>query len=250
MTLRTRVAAVTVLLSPVLAQPPKFEVASVKPTSLPRCPENPFAANVPGIAGNRVTAIGTLNNLIRTAYNVTSDRILGGPSWTACPGASSYDVVAKTEGEGTPSTEQVRLMLQALLADRFQLKLHRETKDLPVYQLVIGKNGPKLTESASDTEPSGSIVPGRSRIVMTKRSMDELAQDLLLFVDYPIVNRTGLTGFYDFSLKVNYDFSAGGDPGRVSVLTAVQEQLGLKLKPAKEPTEVLVIEHAEKPSGN
>ena len=80
--------------------------------------------------------------------------------------------------------------------------------------------------------------------------MEDLVQDLLLFVDYPVVNRTGLTGFYDFSLKVDYDYSAGGEPRRVSVLTAVQEQLGLKLESTKGPVEILVIDHVEKPSEN
>jgi uncharacterized protein (TIGR03435 family) len=251
MMLRTGIAILVFLIAPLFAQSPAFEVASIKTVRIPAGAfsfESPFAVTAPRISGNRVTVSGSLSSLIRSAYNVKGNQVLGAPDWATVPRGDTYDVVAKTEGDGAASLEQVRLMLQGLLAERFQLKFHRDMKALPLYELVIGRNGSKLKESAPDVRPSARITSGPlTRLTMTGKSTDDLAQMLSTMADRPVVDKTGLKGLYDFTLEVE---SSASNPMSSSVLTAVQEQLGLKLNPVNEPTEVLVIDHAEKPSAN
>jgi uncharacterized protein (TIGR03435 family) len=236
-----------------------FEVASVKPVEFPRgtFPFGDWTVPAIHISGNRVTTRSSLNGLVAAAYNLKPFQISGAPHWTDTMGRLQlYDLTAKTEGEGTPTMDEVCLKLQALLADRFQLKLHRETKELPVYDLVVGKNGPKLKESAGDTSPrqpatlSGPLV----RLNFSNRSMADLVRFLATNVDRPVLDKTGLTARYDFSLEFtrsNPDVVALDSPDADnSIFSAVQRQLGLKLVPAKEPTEMFVVDHVERPSAN
>ena len=238
---------------------PAFEVASVKPNPLP---PGAFGFGSGGgggagihISGNRVTLVRhSLLRLVMTAYDLKDFQISGMPEW-ALGRDQLYDITAKVEGEGTPALEQVRPMLQTLLADRFQLKLHRETKELPVYNLVVDKKGPKLKDSAGARPPqpvtfSGPLV----RFNLLDKSMAELVDIITGFVDRPVLEKTGLTGRYDFTLEFtrsNPDLVAPDSPeAERSIFPAIQEQLGLKLAPAKEPTGILVIDHAERPSEN
>jgi uncharacterized protein (TIGR03435 family) len=153
-------AGLALLVQPVLlgqTPAPAFEVASVKTNELPPGTFR-FAtqSSVPAIkiSGNRVTTQGSLLGLAAAAYNLRAFQIFGAPRWTDKRGGDQvFDIAAKTEGDGTPSLGQVRQMLRTLLADRFQLKLHRETKELLVYDLVVAKNGPKLRESSGDGSP-------------------------------------------------------------------------------------------------
>jgi uncharacterized protein (TIGR03435 family) len=149
-------------------------------------------------------------------------------------------------------------MLRTLLADRFQLQLHRETKDLPVYALVVGKNGPKLMEGAADTKFSNiqaSTSRHGIRMTATHETMGQLAGQIGIYAGRPILDMTGLTGSYDFKLEwvqenpgaVSPDAS---DLSGASLLEAVQDQLGLKLEARKSHMEILVIDRAEKPSEN
>ena len=196
-----------------------------------------------------------------SAYNVRDYQMSPeGPGWIR---SDRYDIVAKVDGEGRPTMDQVRQMLQKLLADRFQLKLHRETKELPVYALVIGKKGPTLMESAADAKSSMRF--GAGQFTGSKVSMTQLALFLSNALARPVLDGTGLMGTYDFKLQWTPDagqlpglggFGPGpdapppSDPNGPSIFTAVQEQLGLKLESQKGPIEILVLDHAAKPSEN
>jgi hypothetical protein len=238
-----------------LAQAPlAFEVATIKPLGdtirvgarmIPRAqfhyvheiPANPIR----GIAGNRFTVpYSTLTDLIIDAYNVRLDQISGAPKW-ATPDGDMYQINAKAEGDATPTSDQVRLMLRALLADRFQLKLRHETKALPVYELTIAKNGPKMKEL-----PAGTKQPNTG----TWRG---LLLTISIVLDHPLVDKAGLTGTnYQFdwdNTDMAEDLKQGLKPPP-SIFSAVQDQLGLKLELKNAPAEILVIDHAEKPSAN
>jgi len=149
-------------------------------------------------------------------------------------------------------------MLKTLLADRFQLRLRRESKELPVYALVVGKNGPKFHEA--DGATPGGMNYGRGRITARKASMEDFAKRLESELGRTVVNRTALKGDFAFEMEWIPDTGqplgllgpspAPADTSGPSVFTALQEQLGLKLEPQKGPVEILVIDHAEKPSEN
>jgi uncharacterized protein (TIGR03435 family) len=146
-------------------------------------------------------------------------------------------------------------MLQSLLADRFKLKVHHETRPLSVYALVAGKSGPKFKPSTPEEPSVGRFnVNGRiETMTFTTVSMDDLADALTgSYSDRPIIDKTGLTGNYDIKLEATPQSRITRDPqpADLSIFTAVQEQLGLKLEPTKAPVDVLVVDHIEKPSEN
>ena len=147
-------------------------------------------------------------------------------------------------------------MLQQLLAERSRLSVHRETREMSVYGLVIGKDGPKFRESAPETAHSGRLgVSGRNyEVLLKKASMDDVVNAVAnSFPDRPVIDKTGLTGVYDVKLTYTPETRSNRenpDPDDLSVFTAVQEQLGLKLEPQKAMVEVLIVDHVEKPSGN
>jgi bla regulator protein blaR1 len=244
---RTLAILTALLSSYALGQPsqgqPTFEVATVKPTAVDR--RSVFLSN------GRLTGSTSLIGYIRFAYGVEGYQILGGPSWAS---SQSYDIVAKAEDRA--SNAQLKLMLQTLLADRFQLKLHHEMKDLPVYSIVIAKGGPRLKKSAAGTEYTRRF--GGGHFAATKESLAHLANWLSIQVGDTVLDMTGLTEDYDITLDWG---PTGGQPaipdgvlGAQSngfVLSgAMEDQLGLKLEPKKLPTNLLVIDHAEKPSEN
>ena len=148
-------------------------------------------------------------------------------------------------------------MLQTLLGDRFKLTFHREQREMPVYALAVAKNGPKFKESAPDADPiQHHSMNGRNNVItMPKATMDDVTAAIAnAFLDRPVVDRTGLTGTYDIKLtytpETRANREAGPDPTDISVFTAVQSQLGLKLEAQKAMVEILVVDHVEKPSGN
>jgi bla regulator protein blaR1 len=158
--------------------------------------------------------------------------------------------------------KETRLMMQSLLADRFQMKAHFETREMPVYELLVAKGGPKLKENPDLTK--ARYKAGGGGILGTAVPIQNLIDVLEAAADVDgrkIVNKTGLTGQYDISLKwtplqaaaasgaAGGSTPAGGDEG-VSFFTALEEQLGLKLVPTKAPGQVLVIDHIERPSEN
>ena len=191
-----------------LGQPPvlpAFEVASVKPHEFPAGFHVIGNGGTIRISGNRVTILGNLMGLVMSAYNVRAFQVSGSPSWTDKLGRQQdYDINAKTEGDGVPSMDEVRRMLQTLLLDRFQLKLHRETKEIAVYDLEVGKNGPKLKSHVGET--NAREVPSQAgsplmRMKFSNRSIEALLPILENNVDRPVVDKTGLTGSYDFTLE-------------------------------------------------
>jgi uncharacterized protein (TIGR03435 family) len=226
-----------------LAQTPAFEVASI------RLHTGPVMAVGMKPSGPNVTMEAmSLHNLIGYAYDLQPYQILGGPSWIT---ADRYDIAAKAEGDGLLVPTQIKQMTQALLTDRFGLKYHRDTKEMPVYALVVGKNGPKLKESAPDAEKRLTLgsADGHTRMTVTKGDMAQLVGEFsnINGVDRPTIDKTGLTGAYDYQL----DWSRG-EPGSNApvIFTAIQEQLGLKFQPDKARVEVLVIDRVEKPGEN
>jgi uncharacterized protein (TIGR03435 family) len=175
--------------------------------------------------------------LIETAYGVRDDQ-LSGPGWIE---TVRYDVVAKPPAGVTQS--QLRPMLQSLLAERFRLVAHHESKDKRVYELVVVKSGSKLRES---TGPRTFFTSRPALISGTRVSMRELAAALSSLLDRQVVERTGLSGVYDVKVQWTPD-STSGDL-EVSLFTAVQEQLGLKLESSTGAVDVLVIDHIERPT--
>ena len=148
-------------------------------------------------------------------------------------------------------------MLQSLLADRFKLKIHREMREMPVYELVVGKNGPKFKESAPDANPMGHVnVIGRNyEVAIPKATMDEIVDQIAnAFPGRPVLDKTGLTGTYDIRMTYTPSFrtnrESDSDLNDISIFTAVQDQLGLKLQARKALVEIVVLDHIEKPSEN
>lgn len=206
----------------------------------------------------------TAKQLIEQAYGVRDFQLSGAPGWAD---SEHYDIEAKADTEGPLTREQIKVMVQALLADRFQLKIHKESKELPMYALVVGKNGPKLKESTSERS---SLRLGRGMLTAEKVSVEMFAGELARQVGRSITDKTGLKGNYDFKLEWTPDASEsfgpngagpgpgpGGpdappppDPNGPTLFTAVQEQLGLKLESTKGPVEILVIDHIDRPSAN
>jgi uncharacterized protein (TIGR03435 family) len=194
--------------------------------------------------GGRFTATGApLSALMQEAYGIKGFQISGGPSWV---NSERYDVVAKPNAGANLSQERLKPMIQALLAERFQLKIHRETKDLTIYSLMAGKDGPKLHASTGASGPGLSM--GRGQLSGHKVSMTMLASILELQLDRNVRDNTGIQG--DFDIKLEWSPDETADRAGPSIFTALQEQLGLKLGSQKGPVEVLVIDSAEKASAN
>ena len=221
-----------------------FEVASVKPTAT----QGSFTIDFPAGGGFSVRNL-TVQILLQTAYALQDYQISGGPSWMTSAG---FDIQARAAaGAGAPSREQVLQMIQALLADRFHLALHRETRQLPMYALVVGKSGPKL--QAADGSVGGTKTM-LGQMIVKKMSMTTLGNILAFDLKRPVRDETGLQGEFAFTLEWTPGLgesgaaSDAGPSSRPSLFAAVQEQLGLKLESTKGPVEVFVIDHVEKPS--
>jgi uncharacterized protein (TIGR03435 family) len=228
------------------AQAPAFDVVSIKLRKGPIT----FSAD-PAIRGRTVTATAsTLRDLLTYAYGVRYEQLAGGPGWIA---DDHYDLLAKSEGEGVLATADARQMMQALLADRFQLQVHRETQEVPMYALVVARNGPKLKPSRPDAT-GGYTVRGTGQglhMEATRTTMEQLSRQLAGTSGRYVMDRTGLTGLYAFTLDWwPADRTPPADSDIPSMFDALQEQLGLKLEPARGPIEKLVIDRAQKPSEN
>jgi bla regulator protein blaR1 len=256
---------------------PEFEVASIKPAAPDA--RGTFIRMVPG---GRVNITNMpLKELMVLAWRIQPFQISGGPSWID---SARYDISAKPEK--SPKPDELQAMLQALLADRFQLKIHRETKELPIYALVVarkdGKLGPQLSESKEGgcTQPDPSkppppIEPGKlpqlgcGGMMMSPRQLraasipvENMIPMLSRLLGRTVVDKTGLTGKFDISLEWTPDETQAlqmppeapkpppSDAAGPSIFTALQEQLGLKLESQKGPVEVFVIDRAERPSEN
>jgi uncharacterized protein (TIGR03435 family) len=185
--------------------------------------------------------------LISRAFGVAEFQIERGPGWID---TEKYDISARADTPLEMSREELRPCLQALLEERFRLKFHRETKQGSVYSLLVGKNGPKLTEhsGAGTSAISSSSGSGKADITGTKVTMARLSEYLSGQAGRPVIDNTGLSGEYDFRVEWATDEAIGSSGP--SIFTALQEQLGLKLDATKGPIEMIVIDGAEKASAN
>ena len=236
---------------------PVFEVATIKPSD-PSRPGKLFS-----IRGTEVITINTtVDDLITFAYNVHVRQVTGAPGWVE---SDKFDITGKPEGGGLPNLNQFKVMIQKLLADRFQLTFHHDKKELTVYAITVGKNGAKLTKSESAGTVPALLFQGLGNLPGRNATMEEFAGVMQgAVLDRPVVDQTGLTGRFDFHLQWTPDetqFAALRGPGPPptppagteiypDLFTAIQQQLGLKLVSTKAPTDVMVIDHVEKPSGN
>jgi uncharacterized protein (TIGR03435 family) len=270
---------------------PSFEVVSIKPNhSEPGVIPAPTKPD-PGW----FVATLTVKSIIEFAFNVRDFQISGSPSWI---GGEKFDIDAKVQDSVAeelrklPREQQIdrmRLMVQSLLADRFALKVHHETKDLPTFAMTIAKGGPKLTESiapAADLQGSSPPLPGRGgsppmpmpgavmirmgiagqmTLIGKSAPLSKLVFMLSQQFNLPILDQTGLKGTYDFTLEWTSETGLGGaplsrapgvadspapDPYGISIFTAIQDQLGLKLVSTKGPFDIIVIDYVERPSPN
>jgi len=186
----------------------------------------------------------TLKRAVMSAYSLSPNQIFGGPSWLD---SANYDIVAKAS---TPTDDDALLMrmLQSLLADRFKLVVHHETRTMQAYSLELLKQSPKL-EKADEGEDSVSV--SNSSMDAKHVDMDRFAQSLSLQLDHPVVNHTGLKGAFNFKLQWEPERADGpGATDRPSIFTAVQEQLGLRLRAGRNPVDTIVVDHAEQPGQN
>jgi uncharacterized protein (TIGR03435 family) len=227
---------------------PSFEVASIRVRQRDATGSMTFGIL---ISGNHATITGTVSRLLMEAYGVLDYQILGAADWVRSLDAH-YTIIAKVEGDAEPSRALVKEMLQTLLAERFQLRLHRESQPRQILALVVGKDGVKMKESEPEAR---SGVRYRSGDMNGSRlNMAYLAVFLSNQMKQPIIDKTELKGLYDFTLRWTPDeapeTSATPDQRAASIYTAVQEQLGLKLVSQKGDMEVLVIDHVEKPTEN
>ena len=185
----------------------------------------------------------SLRMLIRSAYSLQDDQIIGGPKWLD---SDRYDIEAKT---GHPiKGEEEKVFLQHLLADRFQLKTHTEKRELPVYRLEVAKEGFLLRPSqANSSQIRQTRGPGRNEIMVVRISIHQFAGMLGKSLGRIVQDNTGITGDYDFTLAWDPDGSSDSVP---SVFAALQEQMGLRLESGKAIMDVLVVDSAEKASEN
>jgi uncharacterized protein (TIGR03435 family) len=247
----------------VLAQtpPPRpqfdtFEVATIKPV-----PSDAKGGRYITMQGtNRfVEKYYTLKLLIAAAYNLNPHMISGGPEWMD---SEHFDITAITPGDVRPTREEQMGMLRKLLSERFQLSFHRESKEFSIYELEVAKGGPKLKDAAKPDEAPALInvvYPQSIKLPARNVTMGDFVSMLQRAVlDRPVVDKTGLTGKYDFDLEWAQDESqfdggvaaAPADASAAPLFTAIQQQLGLKLIATRGPVDALIVDKAERPSAN
>jgi bla regulator protein BlaR1 len=261
-----------------------FEVASVKPN---KSGDGRIGFQIQ--PGGRFTATNVpVRELIRMAYGIQSFQLVGGPDWI---GSERFDIVAKAESDPPPSPPggppgPILMMVRNLLVERFKLAVHNETRDLPIYALVMaradgrlgpqfrasqvdcaavraaarGRGGPPLAPPKPGERPPCGMFGGFGRIAAGGVSIAQLAMSLSPRVNRVVLDRTGLTGLYEFELEFTPDQMPQGppppgapplppiDPNGPSIFTALQEQLGLKLDAQRGPVEVLIIDGVEQPT--
>lgn len=235
---------------------PGFEVATIKPSQ----PDEQRAVMIQGT--RLVTRATSLVDVMMFAYGVHPLQIVEAPDWMT---AEKFDLVVQPNLPGRPSTAQMRSIIQQLLADRFKLGFHHAQRELPVYRMVTAKGGQKLTPTPNEEQLStntAAIGIAWGEMTVRNATLSEFASLMQRYVrlDRPIVDHTGVAGKYDFKLNWTPDFSqfdgkpppgpAKSDENAPSLYTAMQEQLGLKLEAVREPADVLVIDHVERPSEN
>jgi uncharacterized protein (TIGR03435 family) len=248
-----------------LQQKPSFEVASIKQNTMSngarggcRGSDSRIAANDPMLRssvplGRCVITAARLSHLLNMAYGIPLQRIFGLPDWD---GPNRFDIEGKAEDATSTTEQQLIAMLQGYLTEQFHLRLHRDVKEEPTFNLLVGKNGPKSLRKSDSN--SASMIPNGASLVFTGYTMDAFAQFLtsLPTVARPVKNMTSLEGTFDFKLDV-LDAKAD-DIGELkmaisrweTITSDIQQQLNLHLESSKGPVETLVVDHAEKPAMN
>ncbi len=241
-----------------------FEVATIKSSD----PASRGMSISLGNGGIFATKNVTLKMLVALAWNVREFQVSGAAGWI---GTDRFDIVAKPDHE-VPRSEEgraiERAMVQSLLADRFHLQAHTESKEMPVYALIVAKNGSKLVES--DPESKGPSLGfsgnrgGKTSVTANKVTMKIFSEALSNQLGRTVIDRTGLNSSYTFKMEFTPDLPVGSGkegadgekadisalPDGPTVFTALTEQLGLRLESRKGPVEIVVIDHAEKPTDN
>jgi uncharacterized protein (TIGR03435 family) len=229
-----------------------FDTASIKPSG--RNANGSTYDYQPG-GGLRVRS-GTLQGLIESAYDVRDFQVAGGPSWL---NTDQFDILARSESAAAglsraDDVKATRIRLQALLADRFHLVVHRETRELQEYALSVDKGGPRMAalRSTATSNPRGGIQQTCGQLIGTQASLSQVVFALSRQMRRPVVDRTGLTGRYDFLLNWTPELAPCADAtdNAPSIFTALQEQLGLRLDSIKGPVDTIVVDRAERPSAN
>lgn len=200
------------------------------------------------VAKGRFSATSaTLKTLVRTAYAVLDSQISGGPAWFD---TDKYDIEARTTAPEELTFDRIQPLLRNLLAERFRLRVHRETRQMPVYALSVDKGGVRFA-AAAPAESIGMNTrkgPGTAKLTATKIPLSLLATNLGNQLGRVVIDKTGLAGNYDLTLQ--WDPDQSGESASPSLFTALREQLGLRLESRKGPVEMLVIDGAERPSDN
>ena len=223
---------------------PAFEVASVKPSEGP-------GNNVEVIPAGIIVHNATVATCIRWAYGVSFGQIAGAdPGGRDVLNSDRYEIIAKPAGPVPES--QLRLMLQTLLADRFKLALHRETREMQTFTMVVDQKGPKFKESLG--EGSSQLTGSKFTRLYKWTTMAQLSDFISDAMRSPVVDRTGLSARYDFSIDLTPYLAAAPEQQQpdipAMVASALRDELGLKLTSQRAPVEFLVIDHLEKPSPN
>ncbi len=240
---------------PLMNPDPSFEVATVKPS-----PPDSTRAGM-DMKGDLFSVMNlSLLNLMTFAYDTNRHQIAGAPAWFT---TERFDITGKPEGEGTPSQDQMRVMLRKLLAERFQLAVRRDKQEMPVYTINVSKSGSKFSRTEKTGDTPFIVMPRPGTLAMSNASMADLCRVYQSLLDRPCVDQTGLAGRYEFSLVWTPDrpgvpapnptgLAATPDNANLApdIFLATQEQLGLKIEAGKSRIEVLVIDKVERPTGN
>lgn len=219
-----------------------FEVAAIKPSDM----TGPVGIRrFPG--GRFVTSNTSLKLLITWTYDIGDERLVGAPGWLD---SARFDVAAKAPNQN-PTLDELHSMMKALLADRFKLRVHAETRDLSMYMLEVDRNGPKVhvldAPLAVNHDPFKTAESGR--LTGTSVTTGMLAKVLTSQLGHYVRDDTGFKGVFDFTLEWRPDSAASGDgpdaDSRASIFTAIRERLGLRLTSGRAPIEVVAIDHVE-----
>jgi len=246
-----------IFLAAALSAQTQFEVASVKPSA----PDEHNSFMFQSLPGGTIRMAGVpLRMMIMEAYGIKAFQLSGGPDWIR---TDRWDVLAKADGfQARIPREQENLMVQSMMADRFQLKIHKETREMSVYALEAGKSGSKLVPAGAERQ----FRSGNGTLSVKKGDMAALASWLSRQLGRVVMDKTELKGEFDYALEWTSEPGQGGpesiglppdtrgtppvETTGPSIFTAVQEQLGLRLVSTKGPVEIIVIDRVEKPSSN
>lgn len=255
----------SVVQTAVSAELPAWDVSTVKPSD-PNATKSMLWFTPDGI---RITNV-PLAMVVRVGLNLEDDRIFGVPAWAK---TTRFDIEAKVAPEDVPKLKDMKMderrgMLVTLLVDRFMMKYHSETREMPVYNLVVAKSGVKMAASKPNSDEKGSfrMMIGSGHFESQGTGMDLLVRSLSQALGRTVVDKTGLIGKFDYKLDWTPDNAAPvmtksarpdegsgaeiGETSGPSLFTATQEQLGLKLEAAKGPVEVVVVDQLEQPTAN